>query len=414
MSFKLASLFVEIGANQNPLNAALSQVHSKLLGMGSIGGKLGGVFKGITSALMGAGSSMASMGGAAGIAGIAAAAGPIGVAAAALLGFAAAIGKCTMMAADLRETTDKLGSIFGSNADIIVKKAEEMAAKFGTTKGEFMDAAGNFGAVFKEMGASAGVAAETGNALAKLGMDMASLDNTDNAAVFAAISSALRGEYDPIERYRVFLTAATVAQKAVSMGLAENSSHVSEAAKKYATLALIVEKTKDAQGNLEETIGSGKNQWRQLWGNITNIATSIGTIFLPAMENALGRLNAFLGVLAGFWEKVSSIFKSIYEYLGWTDKAADLKKAALVDKSNEEMAAERAKAGATLPVGGDKKDPKGWMGGLESFAKHIQEGAWSTSKDSTAKDTLAEAKAHTLLLEAIRRRLLMPSPPLIV
>jgi hypothetical protein len=405
MAFKLADLFVSIGADSSPLNKALSGIHAKLMGVaGGMGGKLGGIFSGITSALQGAAGG--GMGGLASLAGIGAAAGPIGLATAALLGFGAAIGKVTMMAADLRETTDKLSSIFGSNADIITSKASEMAGKFGASKGEFMNASANFGAVLKEMGAGAGEAANTGNAIAKLGMDMASLDNTTNAEAFTAISSALRGEYDPIEKYRVFLSAAAVAQKAVSMGLADNASHVSEAAKKYATLALIVEKTKDAQGNLEETIGSGKNQWRQLQGNIEHIATSMGSVFLPIMEVVLAKINAFLGVFAKAWETFAGIIQMVYDALGMTDKAADDKKKALVDESNEKTRGERARASGTAPgPGGGAAEAKGWMGGIEQSWKHTQEAIFGKGKDAIAKDTLKEASEHTRLLKSIEIKL---------
>lgn len=400
--WKLADLFVSIAAPIGPISTALGAVRQQLVGLanigGGIGGKLGGMFGGVASSVMG-------------LAGLA---NPVGLAVAAVAALGAGIAHCTMAAANLRETMDKVGTIFGSSASVITDQAEEMASKFGTVRGEFIEAASNFGAVFKEMGAASSDAAALGNTLTKLGMDMASLDNASNPEVFTALSAALRGEYDPLERYRVFLTAATVAQKAVSMGLADNASHVSESAKKYATLQLILEKTKDAQGDLERTQNSGKNQWREMWGHITNLSASLGTIFLPMFEKVVGYINTWLGVISTFWSKVAAIAQKAYEYFGWVETEEQrATKNAKVDAQNETAKKDRAAASATVPgADKEKKEAKGWTGDVVGWAARIQEAAWGTNKDQIARDQLAQQKVTNKMLEDIRGKLSKPVPVL--
>ena len=58
-----------------------------------------------------------------------------------------------------------------------------------------------------------------------------------------------------------------------------------------------------------------------------------------------------------------------------------------------------------------KKEEKGWMGGLDSYAKHIQEGAWNKdkNKDLIAEEQLKQAKDQTDLLKRILNK---PAPVL--
>jgi len=155
---------------------------------------------------------------------------------------------------ELNANISKTKVIFGDSASVITKEADSMAAKFGVVKSEFIDAAASFGSVFKGAGKTEQEAAALGNQLAKLGMDMASLEGVSSADAFTAISSALRGEMDPIEKFRVFLSADKVAAEALAMGLAKSKDGISELAKKSATLNLILKGTRDAQGDLNTHI----------------------------------------------------------------------------------------------------------------------------------------------------------------
>src|SRR5262249_20644387 len=150
-------------------------------------------------------------------------------------------------------------------------------------KGEFLNAASDFGSAFKAIGTAAPDAAALGNQLAKLGMDMASFNNASNEEAFTALRAALRGEFDPLERFNVMLSAAAIEAEAMRMGLIKNSSELDEAAKKQATLSLIMKKTADQQGDMERTADGSANSWRKLTGTLTNLATEVGSTLEPAI-----------------------------------------------------------------------------------------------------------------------------------
>src|SRR5690606_26354360 len=150
----------------------------------------------------------------------------------------------------LGETLSKNEQLFGSHAQTITKAADQMAASFGTVKQEFIDAADTFGAMLQGAGVATEAATRLGVAMTKLGMDLSSFGNASNAEVFTARAAGPRGEFDPIERFNVFMSAAAVSAKAVEMGLARAASEVDNYGKKLATVALILEQTEKAQGDL--------------------------------------------------------------------------------------------------------------------------------------------------------------------
>jgi hypothetical protein len=285
--FKLAGLYVDIKAKDDALNSQLDGVRSRLGVMGVAIGTAAGALA--ASAIAGASSALAGF-------------------------FARGI----KGAIDLNETLSKVNVIFGEGAAVITRRADEMAAKFGTAKGEFLNAASDFGSAFKAIGKAQPEAAALGNQLAKLGMDMASFNNTSNADAFTALRAALRGEFDPLERFNVMLSAAAIEQEALSSGLIKSAKDMDEAAKKQATLNLILRKTIDQQGDLERTADGSANSWRKLTGTIDNLATSVGATLEPAVNALIAVGVEMASDLSGAFEASKGAFESFASgAVGW-------------------------------------------------------------------------------------------------
>jgi hypothetical protein len=277
--FKLAQLFVDITARDQQVNSTVDGLKGKLTTMGVAIGTA-------------AGNLVAST---------------IAAATASLTGF---FSSGIKGAIDLQETLSKVNTIFGDSGKIISAEADRMAAKFGVVKGEFLNAASDFGSAFKAIGTAAPEAAELGNQLAKLGMDMASFGNSSNEEAFTALRAALRGEFDPLERFNVMLSAAAVEQQALSMGLIKSSRDMDENAKKQATLALLMQKTVDQQGDMERTADGSANSWRKFTGTITNLATELGGTLEPAINQIISVGNEMLTSLVEAFKASKASFES--------------------------------------------------------------------------------------------------------
>ncbi len=283
--FRLASLYVDIVGKDDKFTSALDRAHSTAIRRGAmIGSVLGNALSGTL------GMALQAVGGA----------------------FTGTVGA----ASGMNDTLAKTGTIFGDSAGKIIGQADEMAAKFGVAKQEFLGAATNFGAVFKGAGKSQAEAAGLGTELAKLGMDMARFSGATNEDAFGAISSALRGEFDPIEKYGVFLNAAAIEQQAVAMGAEKTANGISELAKKTAAMALIQNQAADALGATERYAGTFSGTISRLMGNLANFGSSVGAAIMPAFQALAGQGERLLGALSSGFATLAPYVQTASGWIG--------------------------------------------------------------------------------------------------
>jgi hypothetical protein len=133
----------------------------------------------------------------------------------------------------------------------------------------------------KGAGLSAEEAAKQSVFLTKTGADLAAtLGGNTNDAV-SALGSALRGEFDPLERFGIALKASEISAKAVSMGLADSESSVSAYAKGQATLALITERSTFAQGQFGKEADTAQGQQQRAAAAMEDASARLGKSLLP-------------------------------------------------------------------------------------------------------------------------------------
>jgi len=126
------------------------------------------------------------------------------------------------------------------------------------------------------------------NELIGLGADLSSMFGGTSREAIEALSSALKGERDPIERYGVSLTQAKIDAEALAMGAQKVDGVFSNQAQQAATLSLIMKQTQDAHGNFakeSDTFAHKQQVMQAEWGNLT---TKIGELFLPIMTTTFG------------------------------------------------------------------------------------------------------------------------------
>jgi hypothetical protein len=277
MAFSLAELFIDLKARDAGLNSQLDSVRNQIGVMGvAIGSAIGNL---ASSAIR---SGISAVGGffSGGIKG----------------------------AVELQDQLSAIGVIFGQSAGVISGEADRMARDFGTVKTEFIGSAQTFGQMFKGAGKSQEDAAKLGVSLTKLALDMKSFKGgaTTNQEVITALAAAMRGEFDPLERFGVMLNAAAVTQEALSSGLIKNAKDMDAATKVQATYNLIMKKTTDQQGDLARTQDQTGNSWTKITGTLTNLANDMGGVLMPA-------INSLLQVGAGMVSSLAAGFETSKE-----------------------------------------------------------------------------------------------------
>lgn len=199
----------------------------------------------------------------------------------------------TDAASDYAESVSKIHAVFGGQGDAITKWADGAAKGFGQSKQQALEAAGTFGNLLTSFGLGDDASAGMSKSLVELASDLASFNNTKPEEALEALRSGLTGEMEPLKRYGVALDDASLKAKALALGIADGKSVLTPAQKAQASYALILERTKNAQGDFARTSGGLANQQRIFAARVEDLKVKVGQALLPALAKllpVLGRL----------------------------------------------------------------------------------------------------------------------------
>lgn len=190
-------------------------------------------------------------------------------------------------AGDLEQSMGAVDAVFKGSADEVHAYADAAATELGLTGNEYRELATLMGTQLKNGGTSLDELGGKTHDLMGMGADMASMFGGSTADAVGAISSALKGERDPIEKFGVSLKQAGIDARAAEMGFTKVGGALSDEAQQAATLSLIMEQTADAHGNFGKETDTMAGQMQiatAQWGNFT---TQIGMLLLPALTALL-------------------------------------------------------------------------------------------------------------------------------
>ena len=188
-------------------------------------------------------------------------------------------------AANLGETLNKVGVLFGGSASQVEAWADTAAERLGQSKQQALDAAATFASFGKVAGLSGDDLSGFSIGLTELASDMASFNNTSPEQAIQAIGAALRGEAEPIRAYQVMLDDASMRQEAFKMGIISSTKEaLSPQNKILAAQALIYKQTGIQQGDMANTIDSLSNKQKVLTAQFANFQTILGQKLAPTYE----------------------------------------------------------------------------------------------------------------------------------
>lgn len=215
----------------------------------------------------------------------------------AAIGAGAVIGMKPLISAasDLEETVSKMNQIFGNDAEYIETWSKKSAKAFGQSQQAAIDAAAGFAGLGKAAGLQGKELIGFSTKLTELASDLASFGNTTPEEAILALGSGLRGEAEPLRKYNILLDDATLRQKALAIGLIKTTKDaLTPQQKTLASYAVILEQTKDAQGDFARTSGGLANQQRILSAQFKDVQAQIGQFLLPIVTKFVTALNSKL------------------------------------------------------------------------------------------------------------------------
>ena len=206
-----------------------------------------------------------------------------------------------MSAADLEQSTGAVETVFKQHSSKMLKYAQGADQALGMSENSYNELATILGTQLRNAGMKD--FAEQTNDLIGLGADFSAMFGGTATEAVEAISSALKGERDPIEKYGISLRQSAIDAKAAELGFKKVGGSYDQQAQAAATLALINEQSTDAQGAFNRELGTSANVIQRAKAWFEDFAAALGEKLLPAFSKV------------GNWVLDKGI--PIFDELGW-------------------------------------------------------------------------------------------------
>lgn len=191
-------------------------------------------------------------------------------------------GKAALDAAsELQQATGATQSVFGKFAGRIIKDAKGAADAVGLSQAAFETQAVLLGSQLKNLGEPMNQVAGTTDRLITKAADLAATFGGPTSDAVEAISSLMRGESDPIERYGVSINQTAIAAFEAAHGLDTSTAAAAKASKRQAILALLYKQTSAATGQFAREATSAAGAQEIANAKFENSQAALGQKLLP-------------------------------------------------------------------------------------------------------------------------------------
>src|SRR5262245_46510743 len=215
-------------------------------------------------------------------------------------------------ASDVEQAFGGLESVFGDQADAAKNLARSASTDVGLATADYANLATILASQLKGMGTAADELLPKTDQLIDLGADLAATYGGTTADAVAAVSSLLRGERDPIERYGVAIKQADINARLAAEGLDKLTGPALTQAQAQATLAILTEQTADAQGGFARETDTAAHAQQVANAQWTNAQAALGEALLPAVV----AVSTAIGALAGFMTQNKDVTLALIVVVG--------------------------------------------------------------------------------------------------
>lgn len=210
----------------------------------------------------------------------------------------------TNAASDLGEAQNAVNVAFGESAKELEDFSKTAAQNLGLSRKEILGISTQFSSFAKTIGGEGAGAIKVIKDLSTRGADFASVFNLDVSDALEKFQSGLAGQSEPLRKFGIDLSAATVQQYALANGIFDGSGQMTEQQKILARYGALMEQTNMVTGDFANTSDGLANTQRILKAEFENVQAEVGTALLPAMvalfqeiRNNLPEIKAFIGEL---------------------------------------------------------------------------------------------------------------------
>lgn len=211
-------------------------------------------------------------------------------------GIVAGIGLSVKSASELQQMVGGVQAVFGKYSKSVIGDSKAAASAFGLSATEYDQFATLIGSQLKNAGVPMKELGSKTKSLIGLGSDLAATFGGSTSDAVDALSSAMKGEMDPIEKYGISLNQSMLQQQAAAMGISKNTASWTNAQKQQVILAAVTKQSGDAQGQFAKQSGTLAEQQQIIKAKLDNTVSTLGGVFLPLVSKvAAGVLDMVSG-----------------------------------------------------------------------------------------------------------------------
>jgi hypothetical protein len=213
-------------------------------------------------------------------------------AAAGILGGIGLVAKEAFDAASaLQQSGGAVESVFGKQAAAVKAYAKAASRAVGLSTNSYNELASVIGSQLKNMGVAHDDLVPKTDQLIRMGADLAATFGGTAAEAVGALSSLLRGETDPIERYGVSIKAADINARLAAEGLDHLEGPALKAAQSQALLGMVTEQTASATGAFARESDTAAGAQQRAAAEFENAKAALGEVLLPIVAEAMNKFS---------------------------------------------------------------------------------------------------------------------------
>lgn len=193
-------------------------------------------------------------------------------------------------ASDAQQSIGATETVFGRFSDRVVKDSDAAAKQFGLSANEYRENANLLGSLFKNQGVGLDQLAGKTKGMIGQASDLAATFGGSTSEAVAALGSAFKGEFDPLEKYGISLKASTVSAEAMKLANLDSaaafgklSTEQQATLKQQATSNLLMKQGADASGAFGRETDTLANRQQVLGAMWENLQAKAGAVLLPAL-----------------------------------------------------------------------------------------------------------------------------------
>lgn len=219
------------------------------------------------------------------------------------------------IASSLTESQNVVDTTFGSYANLVEEMSKTSIGDFGMSELTVKKVSSRFQAMGTAVGIAQGKMADMSLELTKLTGDMASFYNVSQEDMATSLQSVFTGETEPLRKYGLDLTQATLQEWAMKQGIDANISSMSQMEKVLLRYQYVMANTKTAQGDFAKTAGTWANQIRILQESFKALGGIVGQVLINVFKPFISAMNVMMQQVINFARVISNALGKIF---GWT------------------------------------------------------------------------------------------------